>query len=366
MRGAVLHAPNTPFVIEDLALEDPRAGEVLVRVAAAGVCRSDHHVAQGGTEHPVPVVCGHEGAGVVEAVGHGVGRVRVGDRVVLSWAPSCGTCFYCRMSLPAHCETHTQAVWAGTMMDGTTRLSLRGRPVFHYCALATFAEAAVVPESCCVVLRGDVPLEAAALVGCSVTTGVGAALFRAQVKPGSTAAVFGCGGVGMNVIQGAALCGADRIIAVDVNPSRLGASRRFGATHAVNSTERDPVEAVRDLTGGRGADYTFEAIGLPSTMMQAVESARPAGTIVLVGLGAHSERIHLGAGSFTRSDKVLTSAYYGMSDPQRDMPRILDLCAAGRLKIGDLIGRRRPLAEINEAFADMLSGDLIRTVLVPG
>jgi S-(hydroxymethyl)glutathione dehydrogenase/alcohol dehydrogenase len=351
-------------MIEDVTLSPPRAGEVQVRIAASGVCRSDHHVMSGATRHPMPVVCGHEGAGVVTAVGPGVTHVKPADHVVLSWAPSCGSCFYCRAGLPAQCEAFIKAVWDGTMIDGTTRLKLDGRPLHHYCLLASFAEQAVVPASCCVPIRKDVPLAVAALVGCAVATGVGAALYRAKVAPGASVVVFGCGGVGVNIVQGCLLSGAERIIAVDRNPARLAMARDLGATDVVDASGRDPVEMVRQLTGGRGADYAFEAIGNPATMGQAIEAARRGGTIVLVGLGGHAESIHLGAGTFTRSDKLLTSAYYGGCVPQLDMPKLIDLYVEGRLKLDELIGRRRPLSEINEAFADLATGDVIRTLIV--
>ena len=364
MKAAVLRQPNTPLAIEEVDLAPPRTGEVKVRLAATGVCRSDHHVITGATKHPMPVVCGHEGAGWVAEVGPGVSRVKPGDPVVLSWAPFCGACFYCDSGLPAQCEAYIEPVWAGTMIDGSTRLSRAGQSLYHYSALASFAEATVVPESCCVPVRGDVPLDAAALVGCAVATGVGAAMYRAKVEPGSSVAVFGCGGVGINIVQGAALRGAETIIAIDKHSGRLELAGRLGATRLVDSGIDDPVQAVRGLTGGRGADYTFEAIGNPAVMTQAIDAARRGGTIVLVGLGPHGTTFELGAGTFTRSDKVLTSAYYGGCVPQRDMPALLDLYAEGRLKLDELIGRRRPLSEVNEAFADLAAGDVIRTVIV--
>jgi S-(hydroxymethyl)glutathione dehydrogenase/alcohol dehydrogenase len=363
VKAAVLHAPGAPLSIEEVTLSAPQAGEVLLRVAASGVCRSDHHVMTGATPHPMPVVCGHEGAGVVEQVGTGVTRVTPGDHVVLSWAPACGACFYCAHGLPAQCDTYLDPIWAGTMLDGTTRLGGTAGPIHHFSALATFAERTVVPESCCVPVRRDVPLEVAALVGCCVATGFCAARTRAKVQAGSRAAVFGCGGVGLNIIQGAALAGASRVIAVDVSAAKLRAARRFGATEAVDASREDPVAAVRRLTEGLGADYTFEAIGEPAVMAQAIAAARRGGTIVLVGLGPRAGMLPLGAGTFTREDKVLTSAYYGGCVPERDFPRILGLYAAGGLNLDDLITRRRPLEEINEAFADLISGEVIRTVI---
>jgi Zn-dependent alcohol dehydrogenase len=215
-------------------------------------------------------------------------------------------------------------------------------------------------------VRKDAPLKVAALIGCAVTTGIAAVVRRARVTPGSSVAIFGCGGVGLNVVQGAALSGSDPIIAVDISPDKLAMAETFGATHLVNPSDAavDPVEVIRDLTGGRGADYTFEAIGLPSVMEQAVDAARRGGMITLVGLGPHGDAIELGAGSFTRSDKVLTSAYYGMADPMRDMPTFLDWYVAGKLKLEELITRTYALDQINKAFEAMLAGEVARGVIV--
>ena len=365
MKAAVLFEPNMPLQIEDVTLEDPHANEVRIRVAASGVCRSDHHLMTGATRHPLPVVLGHEGAGVVEAVGPGVTRVQPGDHVVLSWVPVCGECFYCRNGLPAQCDTSIEPLWDGVMLDGTSRLSIGDQTVYHYTALATFAEQAVVPESCCIPIRKDVPLKVASLIGCAVTTGVGAVVRRARVTPGSSVAVFGCGGVGLNVVQAAALSGATQIVAVDISADKLAMAETFGATHLLNPGEADldPVEAIRDLTGGRGADYAFEVIGSPAVMRQAIDAARRGGTIVLVGLGPHGETIELGAGTFTRSDKVLTSAYYGMADPMRDMPMFLDWYLAGKLKLDELITKRYPLEEVNEAVEAVERGEALRNVI---
>ncbi len=363
MKAALLHQPGAGFVIEDVDLAPPRNGEVEVRIAACGVCHSDYHLMTGTTKHPMPVVCGHEGAGVVERAGPGVTGLKEGDHVILSWAPQCGDCFYCRHDLPAQCEAFLEPIWNGTMRDGTTRLSLRGQAVYHYAALASFAERAVVDESCCVPIAADVPLDVAALIGCAVATGVGAAIFRAQVREGSSAAVFGCGGVGMSIVCGAVLRGAGDVIAVDRSEAKLELARRLGATRTINAAREDPVEAIRAATGGRGADYTFEAIGSVPVMQQAVAAARRGGMIVLVGLGPHTETLALGAGEFTRSDKLLTSAYYGGCDSRRDMPQLVELYKQGKLPLEAMVTRRRPLDEINAAFAEMLAGDTLRTVI---
>ena len=363
MKAAVLHSPNTPLRVEEVSLDPPRSGEVLLRVAASGVCRSDHHLITGATPHPMPVVCGHEASGVIQKTGEGVTRVKPGDPVVLSWAPACGACFYCGRGLPAQCEAYLPQIWQGTLWDGSTRLSLDGARVHHYSALSTFAEQAVVPESCCVPIPPDVPLGAAALIGCAVATGVGAVLNRARVEQGSSVAVFGCGGVGTSILQGAALAGASRIIAVDPSPRRRKSAGAFGATETLDPAEADPVPAIRGLTQGRGADYCFEAIGAARVMQQAIEATRRGGMAILVGLGPSSETLSLGAGSFTRSDRIVAGAYYGLCDPARDMPRLIELYREGKLKLEELVERRRPLEEINEAFDDMLSGEVLRTLI---
>src|SRR3954471_18505131 len=257
IRAAVLCAPKEPFRIDQVDLDDPHPGEVLVRIAAVGVCHSDWHLVTGATKHPMPVIAGHEGAGVVQAVGHGVSDVKVGDHVVLSWAPACGTCFYCLRDRPNLCETYTGPIWNGTMLDGTTRHAFNGKPLYSYCGLAAFATHTVVPQQSCVVIRKDVPLESACLVGCAVATGVGAALFTAKVQPGDTCVVFGCGGVGLNIIQGCRIAGASQIIAVDVEPQKIWVAKHFGATGVVMAGDNVP-EIVRHHTDGRGADHAFE------------------------------------------------------------------------------------------------------------
>ena len=240
-----------PFRIETVDLEPPRAGEVLVKIAAVGICHSDWHLVTGDTKHPFPVIAGHEGAGVVQAVGQGVANIKVGDHVVLSWAPSCGHCFYCLRDRPNLCETYTAPIWAGTMLDGTTRHSLNGKALYSYCGLAAFATHTVVPHQSCVVIDKEIPLESACLVGCAVATGVGAALFTAHVQPGETCVVFGCGGVGLNIIQGCKLAGASQIIAVDTEPKKIWVAKHFGATSAVMSTDNVP-DIARHYTNGRG------------------------------------------------------------------------------------------------------------------
>ena len=362
-RAAVLYETNRPFEVEVLDLEPPRAGEVLVKVAAAGICRSDWHLVTGATQHPLPVVPGHEGAGVVEAVGEGVKCVGPGDHVVLNWAPNCGDCFYCLNNRPTLCTTYVEPIWAGTMMDGTPRLSKNGQPIYHFCALACFSEYTVVPQESCVPLREEVPFPVGALIGCAVTTGVGAVLNTAQVKAGSSVAVFGVGGVGLCTVMGAHLAGAEPIIAIDTVASRAEVATTLGATHFVMAGG-DTVEAIRDLTHGRGADYVFDATGVPAVQEQCLEAVRPGGTVVLAGLAPMGSSTNLPGAVITRQEKTVTGTYYGSADPVRDFPRYADLYLQGKLNLDRLITKTYSLDEINGAYADLLAGKLARGVIV--
>ena len=301
-QSAVLFETNAPFSIETIDLSEPRAGEVLVKVHACGVCHSDYHLLSGTTQHPMPVVCGHEGAGVVEAVGKGVTRLKVGDHITLSWTPDCGECFYCRRGLPNLCETYTDPIWAGTMLDGTTRLKHGSDDVFTYCGLGTFSEYIVVPQQSCVPIRNDIPLSVASLVGCAVATGVGAVMYTAGTRAGESVVVIGCGGVGLNAIQGALLCGASTIIAVDVNEAKMQIAKEFGATHTLINDE-NIVEAIQDLTDGRGADYAIECVGLTSLQELAMQVIRPGGTAVLAGLSSMGSSTNLPGSILTRQEK---------------------------------------------------------------
>lgn len=363
IEAAVFYEPHRPFVIETLDLDAPRAGEVLVKVAAAGVCHSDWHLMTGATQHATPVVPGHEGAGIVEAVGPGVSSVQPGDHVALNWAPSCGRCFYCLHERPNLCETYVAPIWAGTMLDGTTRLSKDGAPVYHFSATACFAEYTVVPEPCCVPLRKTIPLTVAALIGCAVTTGVGAVLNTAAVRPGSSVVVFGVGGVGLSAVMGARLAGAGRIIAVDVHEAKGDMALAFGATDFVMAGP-EANEEIRRLTDGRGADYAVEAIGIPAVQEQCLTAVRPGGTVVLAGIAPMGSSTNLPGAILTRQEKTVTGSYYGSANTARDFPFYADLYERGLLDLNRLISRTYPLSAINEAYADMLGGEIARGVIV--
>jgi NDMA-dependent alcohol dehydrogenase len=363
IQAAVLYEPQSRFVIEELTLDGPKAGEVLVRIAASGVCHSDYHLVSGATKHPMPVVPGHEGAGVVEAVGAGVNRVQIGNHVTLNWAPDCGHCFYCLRGKPNLCETFIEPIWGGTMLDGTPRLHRNGQHIYHFCGLASFGEFAVVPQESCVPIRRDVPLKVAALVGCAVATGVGAVIYTAGVRPGESVVVFGCGGVGLNIVQGAALCGAEPIIAVDTNPAKMQIAKQFGATHTLMAHD-DTLKDIQNLTGGRGAEYAFEAVGIPVVQEMALKATRPGGMLVLAGLAPMGTGTNLPGAIITRQEKVIKGSYYGTVNASRDFPLLLDLYVAGKLKLDELISREYPLSQINEAYEAMLTGEVARGVVV--
>ncbi len=362
IQAALLRGAHQPFTIEELTLDDPRDGEVLVKVAASGVCHSDYHLVSGATQHPFPLVPGHEGAGIVESVGPGVTDIRPGDHVVLNWAPYCGHCFYCQHGKPNLCDTFVGPIWAGTMLDGTVRLHHNGADVYHFSGLSTFAEYTVVPQESVVVIREDAPLDVAALVGCAVATGVGAAMYTANVRPGESVVVYGCGGVGLSILQGAMLCGADPIIAVDTSEKKLALAREFGATHALPS---DPhtVDVIRELTSGRGADVVFEAVGLPSLQEAALAAVRPGGQLILAGLSAMGSGTNLPGAVITRKELAIKGSYYGTVLAHRDFPMILDLYMAGKLKLDQMVSQQYTLDQINEAYGAMLTGDVARGVV---
>jgi len=361
MKAAVYYEGGKPLSVEDVELLAPQSRELTVRIAAAGVCHSDLHFIDGLVPHPAPAVLGHEGAGVVEAVGEGVTYVQPGDHVILSFMPACGQCAYCIAGRPNLCIAGGRAAARGTLLDGTTRLRKNGEAVYHMTCTACFAERAVVPEASVVKIREDMPLDRAALIGCGVMTGVGAAINTAKVAPGSTVVVIGCGGVGLNVVQGAALAGAAKIIAVDVIDRKLELAQQFGATHVVNSAKDDPVTAVRGLSPG-GADYAFEVIGRPDTIGQAYDAVRRGGMAVVVGLAPPGAEVSIPADSLL-GEKVLTGSSYGGARFRLDMPKLVELYLAGKLKLDELISRTYPLEGINDAFEAMRQGQVARSII---
>ena len=362
VRAATLSQVGSPFVIKSIDLDPPQAGEVLVRIVAAGVCHSDWHLVTGATSHPLPVIAGHEGAGVVTAVGTGVDSVQVGDHVALNWAPRCGRCFYCIKGQPSLCGTYVKPIWAGTMLDGTTRFHDNGQSIYHFSGIACFADHTVVPEQCCVPLPKNVPLPIAALIGCAVTTGVGAALNTAKVEPGSSVVVFGVGGVGLSIVMGAQLAGAGQILVLDRSPEKIQLAQSFGATLGKVSSNSD-IEWIRSHTDGRGADTVFEAIGVPELQERCLEAVRPGGTVVLAGISPMGSGTNLPGAVLVRQEKTVKGSYYGSSHPARDFPLFADLYLKGKLDLDRLVTKTFDLDQINEAYAEMLSGKTARGMI---
>jgi alcohol dehydrogenase len=347
----------------ELELAPPGPGEVLVRLRAAGICHSDLNAIDGTAATRCPAVLGHEGAGVVEAVGDGV-DIAPGTPVLLSWLPSCGRCEECLRELPHLCTTAWQAMAAGGLLDGATRLSRDGEPVFHYCFLSTFAERAVVPARCCIPMPDDVPFDVASLVGCAITTGTGAVWRTADVRPGDRVAVVGCGGVGLSAVLAAVAVGAHPIVAVDVTSEKLEAALRLGATDAVqwSGGPDETAEAVRAVTGG-GVDYAIEATGRTEAARAAFLSTRARGAAVLIGIPAADAEVSLPALSIPRMERRVLGSVYGSARPERDFPALLELYRRGRLPLDRLVAARLPLDAVDEAFGLMRNGGTGRVVL---
>ena len=358
MRAAVLRRPHVPVEIEQVCLDGPEAGEARVRMVAAGVCRSDLHRLSGHTVvRTLPFILGHEGAGIVEEVGEGVTSVSPGDHVVMSLTAQCGRCRNCTTGRPNICQWH--ALGTGRMPDGTRRFSQDGEPLFA--DLAAFSEETVVAESYLVRIREDVPLDRACLVGCGVMTGIGAVVNRARVEPGAATVVVGCGGVGLNVVQGCSLASASKVIAVDNVEAKLEFAESVGATHLINAEKTDALAEIIRITGG-GADYSFEVVGADATMRLAFAAIRPGGTTVMVGLPSQEAQISV-PGRELFFDRTLMGTFYGAARPREDFGWILDMYMDGRLKLDELATRVRPLEELNEAFDDMQEGVVARSVL---
>jgi Zn-dependent alcohol dehydrogenase len=354
VRAALLREVGRPLEVVEAQLAPPGTGEVRVRLAASGVCHSDLSVVDGTLPLGVPIVPGHEGSGVVAEVGPGVGGVEVGDHVVLSWVAQCGACWFCAHGQPHLCRSSAGA---------PTHLTVDGEPVLQMTGLGTFATETVVPATAVVRIPRDVPLVPAALVGCAVLTGVGAAANTARIGPGDSVAVVGCGGVGLNVVQGARLRGAGTVIAVDRLPAKLELARTFGATHVVDAGATDAVAAVRELTGGRGADVAFEVIGRQETVDQVVAMTRDGGEAVFVGMGGLDVSFGVPVLAFIASGKTLRGCYYGSADVRSDVPRLLEGYRRGDLLLDELISRRIGLDAVGAALDLLATGAVTRSVV---
>jgi len=360
-KAAVLYNFNEPLRVEEVKLKPLRDDEVVVKLAASGVCHTDLSVQQGKLPMPPPVVLGHEGAGVVEEVGRDVKHLKPGDHVILAWVERCGQCHYCASGVGHLCDANIRSA-----MEGREAVFEKdGVDIARMAGVASFAERTIVRGTAAIKIREDVPLEKVCLVGCSVMTGVGAAVNTARVAPGQTVAVFGCGGVGLNVIQGAALCGAAQIIAVDVMPRKLEMAKQFGATHVVDASRvTDVPDAIRSLTGGLGVDFAFEVIGAPEPMLQAFLSVKRGGKAVVVGVPAFGLEVSFPAATIALEEKSILGSLYGSANLRRDVPRLIDLYMSGRLKIDELISQTIRLEEVNQAFAAMERGEVARSVIV--
>ena len=364
MKAIVFEAPGAAPVLAEVELAPPRAGEVEVTITAAGVCHSDLHVISRDWDIATPVVLGHEGSGVVSALGPGVTDLEIGDHVVLSWVPACGVCRYCLAGRPAQCVLVAEVVAPlGVLHDGTSRLSQDGRVLHHYLGVSSFAERVVVPVSGAIRVRKDAPLDVLALVGCAVATGVGAVTKTANVQPGSTVAVIGCGGVGLNCVQGARLAGAARIVAVDIMPEKLELARRLGATDVIDSSRRDAVAALKAAVP-EGLDYIFDAIGKISTTEQAIAALGLGGAAVIVGLPPTGQHARFDPLALAEADQRILGSNYGSVVPQRDIPWLVDLYMSGELDLESLVSARRPLSEAPQALADLAAGHALRQLLV--
>jgi len=356
VRGVVARSVGVPVTIETIIVPDPGPGEALVSVQACGVCHTDLHYREGGINDEFPFLLGHEAAGVVEAVGDGVSNVEPGDFVVLNWRAVCGTCRACRKAKPWYCFATHNAAQKMTLLDGTELSPALG--------IGAFADKTLVAAGQCTKVDPAADPAVAGLLGCGVMAGIGAAINTGGVGRGDTVAVFGCGGVGDAAIEGSRLAGATTIVAVDIDDRKLETARRFGATHTVNSTVEDPVEAIRAATDGFGADVVIEAIGLPQTYEQAFQARDLAGTVVLVGVPRPDMTIELPFLDVFGRGGALKSSWYGDCLPERDFPMLIDLHLQGRLDLGGFVSERIALEEVEEAFHRMERGEVLRSVVV--
>lgn len=361
-RAALFFDPDRAFEVTDIELEDPRPDEVLVRMDAVGICGTDLHQARGEWTRPTPMVLGHEGSGVIEAVGDEVDTARVGEHVVLTWAASCGACADCARGRPAACVRLHRVVAAGTLVDGSTRMSRAGQTVYRGTATGALAEHIVVNQRLALPVGEDIPPEQAALLGCAALTGVGAVLFAAEVARGSVVLVIGLGGVGQFCVQGARIAEAQEIVGVDPIEARRVQALRSGATRAVAP---ELVEEVMNAVAPRGADASFDVVGTTAATNVALRFTRPGGTAVIVGLPPKGETLTLDFGEFNRREKWLTGTMYGSENPTTALPALLDHLRKGRLDVASMVGPVFGLDSVNEAFRSSLAGSAGRVIVSP-
>jgi len=359
MKAAVFHGPNLPLSIEDVELDKPQDREVLIKTVASGVCHSDLHFVDGLYPYPAPAVLGHEAAGIIEEVGKQVTYVKPGDHVICCLSVFCGNCEQCMSGHPNRCS-NKQATQRNPA--DKPRISQKGKPVNQFLDISSYCEKMLLHENAVVKIREDLPLDRAALIGCGVTTGVGAVLNTAKIEPGSTVAVFGAGGVGLAAIQGARIAGARKIIAVDMFEGKLAMAKRLGATDTIDASSSDPVDEIRKLTGG-GVDYSFEAIGLKKAAEQAFNSLKAGGTATVIGMIPVGQKVEIDGYMFL-TERKLQGSNMGSNRFRIDMPKYIDFYLQGRLNLDDMISQRRKLEDVNDAFRAMKAGEVARTVLM--
>jgi S-(hydroxymethyl)glutathione dehydrogenase / alcohol dehydrogenase len=358
MKAAVCYELGKPLVVEDVEIDPPQKGEVKVRIAATAICHSDIHALRGELGPRVPLLAGHESAGYVDAVGEGVTGVKAGDPVVVSLVASCGHCYYCLSGLRHLCE------FKWPLQTESRFHNKKGQSLFQMVRVGSFSEYTVVDQSQVVKIPSNLPMDRAALLACGVITGFGSVVWRARVQPLQSAVVIGVGGVGLNAVQGAAFCGANPVIAVDVIESKLKAARDFGATHTLNATQGDPIDAVKKLTSGRGADYVFVTVGNVSAMKQGYQMSGKRGMTVMVGLMSPGEILPISPMEFIGSERVLTGSFMGSTNLQLEIPKLVELYQAGKLKLSELITKRFRLEQINEAIESVERGEALRNVIM--
>ncbi|MBE0479495.1 MAG: Zn-dependent alcohol dehydrogenase [Dehalococcoidia bacterium] len=362
MKAAVCYEPNTPLRIEEVELDSPQANEILVRIAATGICHSDLHFLKGEMPAAMPIVMGHEGAGIVEEVGPGVTSLKPGDHVVMAVAFSCGNCSYCREGRPTMCVENLPVMSGAVLpVGGGTRLHKDGKPLHHLFGLASFAEYTVIHERSAIKVRNDAPFEVVCLLGCGVSTGLGAAMNTAAVKPGESIAIFGCGGVGLSAVMGAKLAGAGKIIAVDMLDRKLSMAKELGADYTVNASQEEPVGKVMEITGS-GVDYAIECIGNVNVMSQAFSSIRYGGKCIVAGMAPLGAMFSVAPFEFLLG-KTITGTVQGDIRGAIDIPRYIDLYMDGKLPLDKLISSYYTLEEVNQAFEALGKGEIIRSII---